>query len=600
MTFNRLYVIMEVLKYATSEGWKMIKTLLIAPYQGLAETAKKVDTPEDIDLDVTIANLEEGVKVAKLAEKQGYELIISRGGTATMIQDEVSIPVVHIDITGYDMLRVFTLIRGIKKGVALVGYANISQGAATICNILEFDVKMITIKSRTEVRGHLEELKQQGFAVVIGDVITVQVAEQVGLRGVLITSGKEAVTDAFEEGIRVYNFFRRVNSQFYYFQETFNSMPFPVILLNKNADVIEKNLMYEQDIQCHEILESPVISKVIKRVLENETNQWTEVEGENTIYELQAFMVSKSEGIAGINIHASVLKSDNRAVRLIGAPVHIPIIGESDEAKRLRNNIQQFAHADELVSIIGESGTGKYTVAQEIHFEKFGQGYPMVVLEGSHLTSGDKIQAKLTAIKHGTVVIKDIESLSAEMQDTIKNLLRNIPNTMQVIVLANESLDQLVDNKALDKELYQKISDHVIHLSPLRERKEDIGVFVDYFLAEFHAENGFETIGMKQDAIEYLLQFEWLGNLSQLKKIIRELSTMTTANYIELFHVKELMNKYKQMSMVNDKKLQLDGTLEEIEQQVIRQVLEEEGNNQSKAAKRLNINRSTLWRKLKQ
>ncbi|SDQ17907.1 sigma-54-dependent Fis family transcriptional regulator [Virgibacillus salinus] len=578
----------------------MIKTLLIAPYQGLAETAKKVDTPEDIDLDVTIANLEEGVKVAKLAEKQGYELIISRGGTATMIQDEVSIPVVHIDITGYDMLRVFTLIRGIKKGVALVGYANISQGAATICNILEFDVKMITIKSRTEVRGHLEELKQQGFAVVIGDVITVQVAEQVGLRGVLITSGKEAVTDAFEEGIRVYNFFRRVNSQFYYFQETFNSMPFPVILLNKNADVIEKNLMYEQDIQCHEILESPVISKVIKRVLENETNQWTEVEGENTIYELQAFMVSKSEGIAGINIHASVLKSDNRAVRLIGAPVHIPIIGESDEAKRLRNNIQQFAHADELVSIIGESGTGKYTVAQEIHFEKFGQGYPMVVLEGSHLTSGDKIQAKLTAIKHGTVVIKDIESLSAEMQDTIKNLLRNIPNTMQVIVLANESLDQLVDNKALDKELYQKISDHVIHLSPLRERKEDIGVFVDYFLAEFHAENGFETIGMKQDAIEYLLQFEWLGNLSQLKKIIRELSTMTTANYIELFHVKELMNKYKQMSMVNDKKLQLDGTLEEIEQQVIRQVLEEEGNNQSKAAKRLNINRSTLWRKLKQ
>lgn len=580
----------------------MIKTLLIAPYQGLAETAKKVGAPGDIDLDVTIANLEEGVKAAKLAEKQGYELIISRGGTATMIQNVVSIPVAHIDITGYDMLRVFTLIRGIKEGVALVGYPNISQGASTICNILEFDVKMITIKSRNEVRDNLEELKQQGFNVVIGDVITVQVAEQVGLRGVLITSGKEAVTDSFEEGKRIYNFFRRVNSQFYYFQETFNAIPFPIILLNKDAEVIEKNLMYEQDNQCHEILESPDILRVIKRVLENETNQWAEIEGENIIYEIQAYLVSMSETIVGVNIHDSLIKADNRAFRIIGNPVHIPIIGDSDEAKRLRNNIQQFAYTDANVCVIGESGTGKYTVAQELHFEKSGQESPLIVIEGSYLNNNteiDKLQTKITTIKHGTVVIKDVESVSAEMQDAIKSLLQDIPNTMRIIVLANESLDYLVHNRVFDKELYKKISNHVIHLSPLRDRKEDIRAFVDYFLTEFHAENGNETVGMKQDAIEYLLEFEWLGNLSQLKKVIQELSMMTTDNYIELFHVKKLMNQYEPVSMSKDNCLPLDGTLEEIEQKVIKQVLQEEGDNQSKAAKRLNINRSTLWRKLK-
>ncbi|ALX47768.1 sigma-54-dependent Fis family transcriptional regulator [Lentibacillus amyloliquefaciens] len=519
-----------------------------------------------------------------------------------MIQNVVSIPVAHIDITGYDMLRVFTLIRGIKEGVALVGYPNISQGASTICNILEFDVKMITIKSRNEVRDNLEELKQQGFNVVIGDVITVQVAEQVGLRGVLITSGKEAVTDSFEEGKRIYNFFRRVNSQFYYFQETFNAMPFPIILLNKDAEVIEKNLMYEQDNQCHEILESPDILRVIKRVLENETNQWAEIEGENIIYEIQAYLVSMSETIVGVNIHDSLIKADNRAFRIIGNPVHIPIIGDSDEAKRLRNNIQQFAYTDANVCVIGESGTGKYTVAQELHFEKSGQESPLIVIEGSYLTNNteiDKLQTKLTTVKHGTVVIKDVESVSTEMQDAIKSLLRDIPTTMKIIVLANESLDYLVHNRVFDKELYKKISNHVIHLSPLRDRKEDIRAFVDYFLTEFHAENGNETVGMKQDAIEYLLEFEWPGNLSQLKKVIQELSMMTTDNYIELFHVKKLMNQYEPVSMSKDNCLPLDGTLEEIEQKVIKQVLQEEGDNQSKAAKRLNINRSTLWRKLK-
>src|SRR5699024_3197657 len=136
-----------------------------------------------------------------------------------------------------------------------------------------------------------------------------------------------------------------------------------------------------------------------------------------------------------------------------------------------------------------------------------------------------------------------------------------------------------------------------IHLSPLRDRKEDIRAFVDFFLTEFHAENGNETVGIKQDAIEYLLQLEWLGNLSQLKKVTEELSMMATDNFIELFQVKRLMNKSKPMLMANDNCLPLDGTLEEIEQKVIKQVLQEEGNNQSKAAKRLNINRSTLWRK---
>ncbi|MFD1037374.1 PrpR N-terminal domain-containing protein [Virgibacillus byunsanensis] len=582
----------------------MIKALLIAPYKGLAETAKKVDTQQDLQVDVTIANLEEGVRAAKLAEQQGYELIISRGGTATMIQDEVSIPVVHIDITGYDMLRVFTLIRGIKKGVALVGYSNISQGAATICNILEFDVKMITIESRSEVRGHLEMLKEQGFTVVIGDVITVQVAEQVGLRGVLITSGKEAVTDAFEEGKRVHKFFHRVNSQSYYFQEAFRSMPVPAILVNKQGKLIEKNGRYEQDIQGHDILNSSTSSKLVKRVLENETNQWAELEGENYIYEIQGFLVSKSESIVGMIIHVSSLQARTKAIKIIGDPVHTPIIGESDQAESLRRNIRQFADSEETVSIIGEAGTGKFTVAQQIHFERYGQESPIVVIEGSYLTNDaseiEKLQTKLLSIQRGTVLIKDIESVPVEIQHDIRSLLSDMPRSSKVLVLSKAPLGQRLISNTFDEKLYQEISKYSLHLLPLRDRKEDIGTFVDYFLTEFHAENGNETVGMKQDAIEYLLQFEWLGNLPQLKRVIRELSVMTKANYIELFHVKELMDNYQQMLVENEKRLPIEGTLKEIEQNVIKQVLQEEGNNQSKAAKRLDINRSTLWRKLKQ
>lgn len=581
-----------------------MKTLLIAPYQGLAEIAKKLNIQDDIDLDMTVANLEAGVQAAQLAEKQGYELIISRGGTATMIQEHVSIPVVHIDISGYDMLRVFTLIRGIKEGVALVGFANISQGAATICSILEYDVKMITIKSREEVREQLEKLKTEGFSVVIGDVVTVQVAKQVGLRGVLITSGKEAVMDAIEEGKRVYDLFSKVNNQFYYLRETFNSIPFPMVLLKQGNEIVEKNLSFERTVQRQEFLGSSRLEKLIKRVLDSEDNQWSEIEGGDTIYEVQAYLVSKRESIVGLIIHESFPKGKSKAVSVEGNPTHIPIIGDSEQAKQLRRSIKQYAYLDDNVCLVGEVGTGKHAVAGAIHFERYGQKSPILAIDGDGLianpSSLEQLSTKLSMIKQGTVIFNHVEKLSAEMQRMLLHLLNDKPHSMKFIILVREPLDHLVRAHNFNEELYKLLIPYTLTLTPLRQRKADINAFVDYFIAEFHAENGNETVGMKQEAVDYLLQFRWEGNLTQLKQIVRELSATVSMNYIELFHVKDLLNKYikKEQNQKLEDNLPLQGTLEEIERKIIKQVLKKENNNQTKTAARLGINRSTLWRKL--
>src|SRR5699024_6295073 len=580
-----------------------MKTLFIAPYSGLAEIAKKMDIQDDIDLDITIANLEEGVQAAKLAEKQGYEVIISRGGTATMIQNQVSIPVVHIDISGYDMLRVFTLIRGIKEGVALVGFANISQGAATICNILEYDVKMVTIQSRKEVREQLEKLKLQGFSVVIGDVVTVQVAQQVGLRGVLITSGKEAVMDALEEGRRVYDLFRKVNNQFYYLRETFNSIPLPIVLLDRDNKIVEKNLLFEEMVQSHVFLRSSTIPRLIKKVFDRD-NQWIEIEEENRVYEVQAFVVNKQQAIAGLIIHETFDKGKAKAISVEGDPTHTPIIGVSEQAKQLRESINQYAYLDGNICLIGELGSGKHSIAEAIHFARYGQQSPIITIEGDHLTADatelDQLVSKLSSIEQGTIIFNRAETLTADMQKKLLNLLINKPDSMKFIALVRKPLDHLVRTYNFNEELCNKLTKYVLHLPSLRQRKADIGAFVDYFIAEFHAENGNETVGIRKEAVNYLEQYEWHGNLTQLKKVVRELSLTVSTNYIELFHVKDLMkrNIIKEQNEKLENNLSLQGTLEEIERKIIKQVLQEEGNNQTKTASRLGINRSTLWRKL--
>lgn len=577
----------------------MIKTLLIAPYQGMVEVVKKIRQPDDMYLDTTVANLEDGVKVAKLAEKQGYELIISRGGTATMIQNEVLLPVVHIGITGYDMLRVFTLVQGLKKDIALVGYANISQGAATLCKILELDVKVITIQNRNEVKGYLEQLKQENYSVVIGDVITVQVAEQIGLQGILITSGKESLMEAFEEGKRLHNLYRKIKDQFYYLNKTFKFLPFPFVLLNKNNKILEKNEQFKQNIDSDVVKDSLVVSKLVQNALEEKSSQWGEIAGKNHKYEIQVFPVSKRESVAGLIFHRVKNKTRTSAMSIKNNPIYKPIIGESRSANRLRDYLDEFAYIDDSMCIVGEQGTGKRTIAQNIHFNMYGSGSPIFIINGHCLRaeSDDLVQLKkkVISIQKGTILIKNINCIPLEMQKNILECLNFKHENTKIIALTTKPLDTLVYQDKFNEKLYQMVTEHFLHLPPLRERKDDIPYFVNYFLTEFHEKYGNEILGIKPDAVEYLKKFDWIGNLIQLKQIIKELSMLSKKCYVELTDVKTIMNRYKEkIHPVNF----LQGTLEEIEQKIIKQVLEEEGFNQTKTANRLGINRSTLWRKL--
>src|SRR5699024_8343549 len=180
------------------------KVMFISPYRGLVNIINSIEMPSELDVSVEVGNLEEGGELVIEAEKKGYYLIISRGGTASQIEEIVSIPVIHIEITGYDILRIIAMITGVDTKVALVGFPNISEGAATICSILEYDVNLITINSQTEVEEVLYHLKNEDYSVVIGDVVTVKHAKEAGLQGVLLTSGREAVFDSLKVGLRMF------------------------------------------------------------------------------------------------------------------------------------------------------------------------------------------------------------------------------------------------------------------------------------------------------------------------------------------------------------------------------------------------------------
>lgn len=570
------------------------KVMFIAPYQGLANIVNNMELPNELDVEVKVGNLDEGAKIAAEAEKGGFDFIISRGGTATKIENTVSIPVIHIDITGYDILRIFTMITGIDTKVALVGFPNISEGAATICSILEYDVTLVTIESQEEVEETLHDLKTEGYSMVIGDVVTVTHAQKVGMRGILLTSGKEAVLDSFEMGIRMSNLLKSNRAKYLTTQKLFESFPLPTVVLNGDEEIIFQNNAYTNELVQTGITAEREFYDFLKNINENQENIFYDKNNSLSLI-AKGFPLESSEKIQGVIIEVVKNQFNVETIKREEVIENPHLIGNSECVRKLKELITRYSESEGVISLIGENGTGKNTVATAIHYRKFGAGIPFYVVDGADLTDGisDEVQSHMSRITRGSIMIDNLVGLSTEKQ---KEILRLINHGVQVFLTYN--LNKVTNDVEypVPGNIDDMVSARSIHLPPLRQRPEDIKYFMNYYLSELNAKKGLEILGVKEDALAYLEGFFWSGNITQLKQIIDEISSSIQGHYIELKDV-EFLNMYSSLKGNDEVNLKI-GNLRDIEKQVIQKVMEREKGNQSKTAKILGINRSTLWRKL--
>jgi transcriptional regulator, propionate catabolism operon regulatory protein len=585
-----------------------VKVLAIAPYEGLKELIIELGSNQDFEIHVEVGDLEKGVELASRAADQGFDIIISRGGTAELIQKKVSIPVIEIEVSGYDMLRVLTLVRDYPGKAAIVGFPPISEGAATVSQLLEIDIPPYVISKEEEVKPTLKQLLEKGYEVIIGDVITVKEAENLGLNGVLITSGKESILKAFQNAKKMHNYFSILSRKlsiaqqilqeeegFVVFDTTFNSV-------YSNACFSEQlNKTFKASIKIEEAVTEVISKGEYTSLMENNNVFWkvkgTQLQGFEislVLFRLQRVESNQKRLSDGINIISSLMNS---------SPIKSSFI-KSNQMKMVIQSAERYSEKEESILISGEKGTGKEKLAHYIHYRSSKRSFPLMTINCSLLTTEQwnlllsEEEGLLASNDNGTIFLKNIDSVALSNQKELMSyLVKNNPKS-RIIASSSENILTMVESGAFLYDLYYLLAQLTLSLPPLSKRKEDIDHIARIFINEFNTKYGKQIAGIRNEAIGELENYSWPGNITQLKQVINETVLLANGPFIEKEDINYILKtKLKETELAQ---LDLTGTLEEIEQRIIRQVWQEEGMNQTKTAERLGINRTTLWRKLKE
>jgi len=327
------------------------------------------------------------------------------------------------------------------------------------------------------------------------------------------------------------------------------------------------------------------------------------------------------------------------------------IIGNSPAMRDIYKTIGKVAPSDITVLIQGESGTGKELIARAIHFNSKRLGKPFIAIncaaipkelleselfgfeKGAFTGAVERKLGKFEQANGGTIFLDEIGDMPLDLQAKILRVLQekevtrtggnqSITVDTRIVAATNQDLEEKVRQKGFREDLYYRLNVVPIHLVPLRERKEDISLLVDYFLKKTCAEMESPTKQCTQDALRLLSNYTWPGNVRELENTIKRavilssdplltgddfsgLRTQTgSAARNEELSLEALVEMKLRSSLGNLDKMEsgdLYGMiLEQMERPLIRFVLEKTRGNQVKAADILGINRNTLRKKIQE
>ncbi len=614
----------------------------LAPDDDLFAIATSALSETHPDVRIEQGLLSAGALRALELVRQGTEIIITRGGTALAVKKALpEITVVEVPITGFDILRTIDQARQYGNRIGIVAFPSMVIGIDCLAPILNVDLRHYLIQTEYEAEFRVLQAFREGVDVVVGGVITGQVAHKHNVPCVLIRSGAEGVVQSVMEAKRIFEARLLEKLKGTLFRTVLDYSYEGVISIDQEEHVIIFNPVASR---ITGIPGSAALGKPISQVLpqlnlnrlihtgRDELGQIIELQGTQILCNKLPILVNEkiSGAIATFQDTGKIQQWEAAIRKKIYAGGHTAtftfadVIGNSRIILDAVAVAQEFAVTDSSVLITGETGTGKEVFAQSIHNASNRAKKPFVAINcaalpaqileselfgyvgGAFTGANQKGKQGLLEIAHGgTLFLDEIAEMDFAIQSKLLRVIQEkkvmrlgsdkvLPVDVRIIAATNKNLKQLVSERQFRADLYYRINVLRLRLPPLRQRREDIRQFAELLLRRFE-KNAIQPLRWNPESIERLTQYEWPGNVRELQNTVERIVAVCRQDSISPNLVTRMMGDDDTDDFAGPAPILPVGK----SAAEIRHVLEQTHGRQSEAAELLGISRSTLWRRMK-
>ena len=590
-----------------------IKVLAISPYPGMVPLLKEIAAEyENLELTISVGDLAKGLELAQKGFHANFDVIISRGGTAKLLKQAVSLPVIEIGTTVYDVLC--TLQRAnIQNGkVVLVGYSNITQDMGILRALLPYKIDVHTIQSSGEAVTTLQYLRQNQYDTVLCDMVTYTAAREMDLNAFLITSSAESIRIAFDQAVFFCSSTQGLRSENQFLRGLLQGRASQTVVFTRGGKLVFSSL----EDAPGEVLDM-LREKIASVVEQGRIKVMQQLHG--LLYNIEAlplpsdgqayvafYFLTSTPPIAGEKYGVSYYSA-----RQLEAECEGCVYAAAGLTAQYHQSLVQAAAGRAPVFLFGAVGTGKEYMARTLYLRGARRSHPFIQIDCNLL--GHKTWHYLLGHHgsplcdtHNTLYFQNLDALDGtQWRQLLAFLLEGQTAKNNQLIFSRVEADGSSLSDA-SMEFINRLSCIPFCLAPLHANPAQVEKAFRLYLDRHAIDTGKQWTGISAGALELLRQYPWAQNYLQLHRVLERLTGFCGGAHIALEDVQAALRAELTLAPAEldtaaapSHSLDLAQPLEKINREIVRMVLEQNDDNQSRAAQSLGISRTTLWRMLK-
>ena len=636
--------------------------LCFLSYRAIREFARPVlaEYADRAAIEVVDGSFERTLAIARdRLERRSVDVFVSAGSNASLLRRHLQAPVATIQLTGFDILQALLVARARTARVGIVTYGQTIPELDAVKALLNIEIQQHDYTTPSEARERIAALRAAGITVVVGSSLVVELAAEAGLQGILAYS-LASIRQGFDDALELARVARLEVGRYEQLDAVLHHLHDAVLAVDARGQVIAANPAMQRALS----LSPPCVGRSLadlpaelglQAVLQGRAPDGDPVlrlAGRDWIAQRRAIVEHDTLTGAMLTLYdaGAIHEADNRLriqqrIRQTRKQPHgrhvaryrfEDLLGRSAGFVRTLQVARRYARTELAILITGESGTGKELLAQAIHQASARAARPFVAIncaafpeglleselfgheEGAFTGARRGGQRGLFEAAHtGTLFLDEVGDMPLALQTRLLRVLQEgeiqrlgaaagIPVDVRVIAATHQPLVEMVGERRFRQDLFYRLDALRLQLPPLRARREDIALLAETLLQEALQRHGglLSARALLVPLLPHLQRHTWPGNVRELGHTMERLAVFA----LQATRVDDLDWLAFAEECPEALATLLHATTDGAGRPVpvgargerARRAIEREGGSATKAAQRLGISRTTLWRWLQQ